>query len=70
MTNLCFTNEFDDLNWGDHSDGLPWSCLSNVGSIGAYSVVTINIWSGHELVEARLLLYVEFVYASLSKFHT
>ena len=40
-----------------------------LGSIGAYSVRAIHIWSSFESVDAPPPLFVEIVYAILSKFH-
>ena len=70
MAIFFLTYEFHDLTWGDHGDGLSWSFLSKFGSIGAYLVGIIEIWSSLESVDAPPLVFVESVYVILSKFHS
>ena len=40
-----------------------------LGSIGAYWVPTIHIWPAFQSVNVPPLVFVEFVYATFSKFH-
>ena len=63
------TFEFHVLTCGDHGDPLPWSFCSNLGSIGAYSVLTMHMWSNFQPVDTQRLVPVNFVQAILSKFH-
>ena len=64
MFTFFLTYEFHDLTSADHGDGLPWSFLSDSGSLGVYSVKTVDFRSSTQSVNAPLLVLVEFVYAT------
>ena len=62
------TDEILDLTWGDHGNGLPWSFLSDFGSIEIYWVLAINIWSSPQTVDVLLLAFVEFLHTTWNYF--